>query len=417
MKGVLHVFKAVTKSWFRSKSGVFFSFLFPLMLLLIFGTVFGGVQDSSYGIYVQNRDIEGGQPTPLSRALENALRTVNALDVENVPPGADLNEYVEKSSSFSKSRVLVIPENFDRRVRTRSTRVGIGVTLTTLSRLMDYGGPSIPENDRSQIKEGMSELENMKGAVPSENVNLKLFTTEGDQSAPIVRSIVHSVVGSFNERSIGARPVVSVEEGSLRRRDLGVISYYLPGLIAAFIMVNGIIGVTSNISEFNRNGIIKRLAATSLDKKSWIIGNILNQAVLAFMLTFVMIGASWVFFGVGIIPGAYSIALIFLGSTVFSSVGITLGGVIKDIEGANAAGNAIGFPMMFLSGSFWPLETMPDFMQTLAKALPLYYLHDGLREIMIYKQPGQASMPFLLYGVLTVVLVAVAVKVTKWKEF
>jgi ABC-2 type transport system permease protein len=72
--------------------------------------------------------------------------------------------------------------------------------------------------------------------------------------------------------------------------------------------------------------------------------------------------------------------------------------------------------MMFLSGAFWPIEMMPAFMQGVAKCMPLYYFHDGLRQIMIYRNPAQALVPFLLFGALAVVFVALAVKVTKWKE-
>ncbi|KXA92573.1 hypothetical protein AKJ64_02790 [candidate division MSBL1 archaeon SCGC-AAA259E17] len=417
MRDIWHIFKAVTKNWFRSKSGVFFSLLFPIMLLLIFGSVMGGMADSSYGLHVQNRDFQNGRPTQLSRALVDALRSVDALNVENVPRNVDPTAYGEESSSFSSYRVLVIPEGFQEKVQTKGIRVGIDVTLTTFSRLENYFGSYIPENRGNEMEKGMEILENAKGFLPDENVSLKFYRGEGDQSAPIVGSIIRSVVGSFNERSIGASQVIGMEYGDLVQEDLGAIDYYLPGLIAAFIMANGIMGVTSNISEFNRNGVIKRLAATSLDKKSWIIGNILNQAVLAFILTLVMIATSWVIFGVEVVPGFYSVLLIFLGSTVFSSMGITLGGFIKDVEAANAAGNAVGFPMMFLSGAFWPLETMPGFMQTVAKALPLYYFHDGLRNIMIYGRLNEAFIPFVLFGILTIAFVAIAVKVTKWKEF
>ncbi len=42
MRGLRAVFVALSKDWLRTPTGVFFSFLFPLILLLIFGTVFGG---------------------------------------------------------------------------------------------------------------------------------------------------------------------------------------------------------------------------------------------------------------------------------------------------------------------------------------------------------------------------------------
>ncbi|MGB9729240.1 MAG: hypothetical protein ACP5GU_05905 [Thermoprotei archaeon] len=58
MKGTLAVFSALTKSWMRSRTGVFFSIVFPVMLLLIFATVFSGNENIKYTIYVQNLDLK-----------------------------------------------------------------------------------------------------------------------------------------------------------------------------------------------------------------------------------------------------------------------------------------------------------------------------------------------------------------------
>jgi ABC-2 type transport system permease protein len=275
---------------------------------------------------------------------------------------------------------------------------------------------TMTENQIGTIENGMIALAAWRQGLSSENAEVLLLTDEGDTSAAVVKGIISSVINAFNNGLIGAEGVVGIGENQLAQRGFSAVDYYLPGYIAAFIMTNGIIGVAANTSEFRRNGVIKRLAATPLSKRSWIIGNMLHQALLAFILTLTMIAIAWVIFGVRAIPDVYALSLIFLGSVVFCSIGIVIGGAIKDVEAASAAGNAIGFPMMFLSGAFWPIEMMPAFMQGVAKCMPLYYFHDGLRQIMIYRNPAQALVPFLLFGALAVVFVALAVKVTKWKE-
>ena len=62
----------------------------------------------------------------------------------------------------------------------------------------------------------------------------------------------------------------------------------------------------------------------------------------------------------------------------FAGIGMILTRFAKEAESA-AAANAISFPLMFLSGSFFPLEMMPGFMQTVGRILPLYYVNEGLR--------------------------------------
>jgi len=78
--------------------------------------------------------------------------------------------------------------------------------------------------------------------------------------------------------------------------------------------------------------------------------------------------------------------------------------------------NAIGFPMMFLSGSFWDLNFMPQYMQIIAKVMPLTYLNDGLRDTMIYGNETSALINLAVVAVLGVVFFALASRLMSWKE-
>ena len=49
--------------------------------------------------------------------------------------------------------------------------------------------------------------------------------------------------------------------------------------------------------------------------------------------------------------------------------------------------SAVQFPLMFLSGIFFPIATMPDALQTVARLLPLTYLGDALRQVMVDGTP------------------------------
>jgi ABC-2 type transport system permease protein len=60
----------------------------------------------------------------------------------------------------------------------------------------------------------------------------------------------------------------------------------------------------------------------------------------------------------------------------FAALGVGLTGLINRAEGASAVVNAIYFPMLFLSGSFFERETFPEFLQAVAAVLPLTYFID-----------------------------------------
>ncbi|MFP4001235.1 MAG: ABC transporter permease [Thermoplasmata archaeon] len=397
MKRAFSLFVSLTKNWMRSKSGVFFSILFPIMLLLIFSTVFGGQGAAEYTLYVQNDDLVDGNETELSGAFIDALDSSESLNVQEVD---NITEHQEEKA-FGSYRALRIKEGFHDRAINKSIELRMKVIQNT-----------------SQYRDDESQEFNMDNFT-AESADIVLILNEDDQSAPMIRGTIYGVVDSFNSRMLGLEhgdTTVNITEESRDERGLQPVDYYLPGFIAAFIMSNGIIGVTSNISEFKRNGTLKRLSATPLKKRDWILANVGQQTVLAFGLTAVMILVAVVVFGAQAYTGPLAIGLIFLGAAAFCSVGIVMGGLIKDVEAASGAGNAIAFPMMFLSGAFIPVETMPDYLQTVAKLLPLYYFHQGLREIMILQNPSEAMLSYLVVGIFALIFIVLAIKTTTWKD-
>jgi ABC-2 type transport system permease protein len=418
MKRLYAIFVALLKSWLRSKSGIFFSFLFPIMLLIIFSTVFGGSGSTEYMLFVQNFDVgEDGVHTELSQAFIDALEATGTFSLQYLDTDVDVPVYVKENPSFSfLYRVLVIPRGFQEKAAGKSMSVRVDVTLNTLTMMADQYAAYMQGSDLEQIRKGQSVLSSFKSELPAESPVIVLMAEESDASAPAISGIIYGVANAFSNNLVGTEDVLTITGEPLEHRELKIVDYFLPGFIAAFIMTNGIIGATSTISEYRRDGQVKRLAATPLPKTYWILGNILQQTVLAFILTSAMIMLGWIIFGVKLIPDLYALSLIFVGAVAFCAVGMVLGGIIKDVEAANGAGNAIAFPMMFLSGAFWPIEQMPDYLQSVAKVLPLHYFHDGLIQIMIYENPAQSVNAFFVLGGFAVVFILVAIKVTKWKE-
>ncbi|MEM1688916.1 MAG: ABC transporter permease [Candidatus Hadarchaeales archaeon] len=412
----LHLTVVLFKNWIRSRMGVFFSFLFPVVLLLIFGSVFGGGA-GRYSIWVQNRDLENGSPSDLSIAFISAMENSGVFSIKMIPPSVEISSWVkEHIPSFTSYRVLVIPENFGKKAAEKGIKVRGMIILSSLDLIVETYGEYMDENNLRSIQEGKSALENWVTGITPEEATLILYVQEGDASAQVVSSAVQSIVQAFNNSLISAQSVIEVKFTTLSERTLKPADYYVPGYTAAFIMTNGVIGLTSNISEFRRNGILKRVAATPLSKKSWILANLITQVILAFLLTIIMIFLGRLIFGTSGTPDIFFICLVLLGATLFCAIGITMGGLIKDVEAASAAGNLVAFPMMFLSGAFWPIEIMPEILQTIAKCMPLYYFHQGLRQTLILGNPAGALTSFVVLGALSVVFVLLAVKITKWKE-
>jgi ABC-2 type transport system permease protein len=103
-------------------------------------------------------------------------------------------------------------------------------------------------------------------------------------------------------------------------------------------------------------------------------------------------------------------------SFLFTGLGMLIGRFVKDEESAAMAGGAVTFPMMFLAGTFFTLEQMPDFLQSFAKILPLYYVNEGLRNAMIYLKIDTAIFHTSIVLVFAAVFFIAGLLLTKWKE-
>lgn len=419
MKRVITIAKAMIKSWLRSRSGVFFSVMFPVMLLLIFASVFGGDGGTKFVLYVQNLDqTSEGKPTQLSQAFVDALNQTGAFDLKIVPPADNPRSYVQdKLGPFGGTfRLLIIPSDFQHDVLNGSIRARLGVISTTLGEFVQQGGQFIAPDQRHNIEQGLRQIDLVRGQLRTRNVSLVYVADSSNTGSTIAQSIIDSFAKSFNYQIIGVQSNIRLEPDSVIERRFRGIDYYLPGLIGAFIMTNGIIGVTTNVTEYRRRGILKRLAITPLNRLEWILANVLSQALLSFLLVTVMTFIAWAVFGLRALPDAITVVLIIAGAVLFSGIGLVLSGVITDVEAASAAGNAIAFPMMFLSGSFWPLEIMPIYLQAISRVLPLTYFSEGLRSSIIYHHLPSTLTNLGITAALAVLFIGVGSAVTKWRE-
>jgi len=414
------IFTAVTKNWMRSRSGLFFSIMFPVLLLLVFGAIFGGVGGASkYGIFVQNLDRTADEaPTELSDAFIEALNSTETFAITTIPVDADARSYARDALGplGGNIRILIIPEGFQDDLLNGTVKVRVGISYGTIVTMYEFIEPYLNETEKMAMQQGIAQMGQYNASLPERSASLTLILDPSDQSAAIVKSIVINIANAFNYQLIGAKSVINFAEEQVTVRQFRGIDFYIPGIIAAFIMTNGIIGVTTNTTEFKRRGIIKRLSVTPLAKIEWILGNVLSQTVLNLMLTAIIIVVGWLVFNVQAIPDIFSILLIFLGSVMFSGIGMVLSGLVKDVEAASAIGNAIAFPMMFLSGTYWPVEFMPAFLQSFARVLPLTYFSEGLRYAMIFKYSEGIFTNMAIVSALAAAFIILGALVTRWKE-
>lgn len=371
MKRVYTVMKGHVKSWFRSRSTIFWTIAFPVLLILLFGSIFGG-GSSKFDLYVQNQDLNVSvsppAPTQLSQAYVKALGDTGAFNVLTV--SADVSDplsFVRNDARLHNrgQRLLVVPSGFN----------------ATLA----MGQP----------------------------VNVILYMDQTDQASASLAGIVSAVTSAFAGQG---PPILNVQQISIVTQRIRYIDFFIPGVIGMTLLTSGVFGAVSTNGRYRELKIIKKLATTPLSKVEWILGMIGYQMFLAAISITVILAVGRFVFNVTATIDIYTIALVAAAALLFPGIGMVLANFVKDADGAEAAANAITFPMMFLAGTFWPRETMPDFLKTAAGYLPLTYVNDGLRDAMIYLDPAQALNNTIITLGLALLFVVLGSVLMNWKE-
>ncbi|MEM2042834.1 MAG: ABC transporter permease [Nitrososphaerota archaeon] len=372
----------VVRDWVRSRSTVFWTLAFPLILLLVFGSVFGDVRVTSVRVLVVNEDLDpSGRPTQLSEAFVSALNSTGLLELRPVEPSKDLGEAMRDLGVY---RALVIHRGFQEGLIEASVAARIDVITSTLEYVLANFGQSVPPENRSMIEEGISALRQMRSNLRAGPVSITFVRDDADPSAGVVEGVIRSVAQAFNLRLIGANDSVVLDSSGLGFRRTRWIDLYVPGVLMAFVMVNGVLGSSLTLADMRRRRLLRRLTITPLRRSELLAGLMFAHLLMALVLTVLTLSVGWGLFGSSFSLNALSAALIVAGSLLFTSLGLVLGTAFKEVEAVSAAASAITFPMMFLSGAVFPLELAPPAMQAVAKFLPLYYLVEGLRASGVY---------------------------------
>jgi ABC-2 type transport system permease protein len=216
---------------------------------------------------------------------------------------------------------------------------------------------------------------------------------------------------------IGQTPsLVQLNEKKLQTREIRAIDYLVPGILAMALMQLGLFAAELLVMD-RENRVLKRLGATPLRRSTLIGSTVIFRLLIALGQAALILIVAQLVFDVPMMGNWFFLAgMVILGTLTFLSLGYMISAFVRTQEAVMPLIMAIQFPMMFLSGIFFPVEMMPGFMRPIMEAMPLTYLGDSLRQIMV---KSSALHPYWVnIGVLGgwfVVSLAIAVRFFKWE--
>jgi ABC-2 type transport system permease protein len=373
---IAHDLHAGIKTWLRSPGTVFWTILFPVLLILIFGAIFSGGGEVDFDLIVQDLD-----ESDISQGFTTNLSNIPGLKVETLKKDKNVTEFMQEKEI---SAALVIPKGF---------------------------GENVSKYIESQYNP-YSTFDN--ASLP---FNLIFYVDPSDQTtSSILRSIITNILYEFNMEITDGEKIIGITEESSIGEDFDFIDFFIPGMIGFTIMTSCIYGSIERNTKYRKDGILRKLLTMPITRAEWIFSKMLFMVFLSFVSTAVILIVGIFVWGVSVKINIFFFLLIIATSFMFSGIGMIVGRFVKEQETADMAGGAITFPMMFLAGTFFPLEQMPEFLQTIAQVLPLYYVNEGLRNAMIYSDFDKTLYFTAFVLVFAAVFFMIGVVLTKWKE-
>jgi ABC-2 type transport system permease protein len=324
------MFLAQLKLTLREKQAWFWGIFFPVILMVIFMVIFSGDSSDEFQskVAIVNENQNSTSDTMLA-----GLKQIPVLEVKT-----DETVSQEKATEWVKEQ----------------------------------------EVDAAIILPASKEATSIELIVNKEN--------EQNASTQVVAGVLDKFIQQANLSAAGAAPIYEVqfESVSSGNNELDYTDFLLTGMIALAIAQGGLFGMV-DLVEMRRKGLIKRLRMTPAKMGIFGLSDMVMRLLFS-IIQIILLSLIGVFvFGANLYINILSLIVIFLiGALSFNALGYFISAFSKTTEAYMGVANIISFLMMFLSGVFFPIESMPEWLQPVSNVLPLTYFAEGLRDSMVY---------------------------------
>src|SRR6266403_802742 len=319
---------ASVKMYFRNRAAIFFTLFLPLMFIVVFGFL----SKSSGGTFTL--DVTNKSNTELSHGVVDALKKVEAFKVTE----AGESEAADKLGKGKIDLQVVIPEDFG--------HIDPATNLVKPSKIITHFNEGNPH---------------------------------GGQAANLV---LGQILSSFNAQITHSPQIVTIETSGTKTNNLGAIDFILPGILGMSIMQLGVFSVAFAFVSMKVSGMLRRIQATPTHPAQFVVAQGVTRLIIGFLQVGLLTVLGILMFNFHLIGNIFDfLTVAVLGTLVFLALGFIVAGYAKDENQAAPIANLVSFPMMFLSGTFFPRDGFPAWLKTVTDYFPLTYLTDALRKI------------------------------------
>lgn len=361
---VLTFVRINTKRFFRDKTAIFFAIGFPLIFLFVFGSLNSGSSSVSFKVALINEST-----TSFAKDFADGLKKSDTIKVNQ--DITNLDEAKDKMSRSELDAAIVLPKEF-------GTQTG-----------------TTPVSGEAKV----------------------VYTQNNAQSGAALTSILQSQFAAINQKLVPTETPFKVVSEQLNENSLSAFDYTFAGLLGFAIIGMGIFGPINVFPELKKMGILRRLSTTPLRVWQYFVSTMIGQAIIGLVAIAIMFAVAIGIFHLHVVGNWFELSLFIVVSiAMILGIGLALGGWAKNERQVAPLANAIVFPMMFLSGTFFPRFLMPEWLQNISAFLPLTPVIDGIRLITTEGAHLVNILPQIgLIAGWMVVIYIIAFRVFRWE--
>lgn len=350
---------------FRDKVAIFFTFVFPLIFLFVFGGIFGRESDVSFNVALINNSKSDFANSFVKQVDENDVFKVKA-DIKNV------DDAKERMNRGELDATIILLEDF-------------GVV---------HSGKLHPT--------GQAEV---------------LYDQSNQQAGQTLAAVLDGVFRGINAKFVSTEMPFNVKTTSTATAGLRQFDFIFSGLLGFSILSLGIFGPTNVFPKLKQKGVLRRYHTTTLKVWQYFMGNVLSNIFVGILSVTTMFIVALLVFDLNMRGDYLSLLLlVMLGTTVLFGVGLAVGGWAKNENQAAPLANLVTFPMMFLSRTFFPRFMMPEWLQSVSEFLPLTPVVDSARLIITEGKTLFDLLPqFGMLAAWAFVIYFIAFRVFRWE--
>lgn len=356
-------FSVNIKRLFRDKMALFFTFLFPLIFLFVFGSLNSGGNDVSFTVAIINES-----KTQPATQFTRQLNKQKALKVDKT------------TTTFSQA----------------NEKMSRGELDATIELPKDFGAP--------------------KDGLPAGQVVVH-YTQNNQSAAQTLTTVLQAELQAINSKLVATATPFTVTSKQTNERSLSTFDYTFTGLMGFAILGAGIFGPINVFPELKKMGILRRLHTTPLRVWQYFLSVMFGNAVSGLLSIVMMTAVAVGIYHLKIVGNIFELAVFVIFSVItILGIGLAIGGWAKNERQAAPLANIVIFPMMFLSGTFFPRFLMPHWLQDITGFLPLSPVIDGSRLILTEGvHLTQLGSQLGIMAAWCVVIYFVAFRVFRWE--